>query len=402
MLSALIYSSPAAAQHIPQGTASLTAAEAASLAKALADENSDKAKAVQEIIADADKAMKEVPEPDIKVITSGKTAKTGEKSNSTHTKKETRNAYMLGLAYAMTGRRLYLDQARRYLLAWSAVNEPEGDSIAEMKFVPMFRDYDLVRAKLSSGDRSQIDGWLRGIADAVIADQSQARAKDVARGINNHRSYALLIVGMIGSVLDEPRYIHYVVDKQGFLAHIQDNLHSFKGETAGFGYDYHQRKAVHYVAYNLQALGSLAVLLDRLRHVTGNPYHIDYNPYTVEVGGASLLKTLRGFLPYAAGEKEATHEFEGSLDVNDQKRLRSGALKTTFDRKDVVPVLESADYFFPVLKDERTGHTYDMAAIAAAIIQESKKGLSMPEKFPTPEFLVNKATSPYLTPQRYP
>lgn len=379
-----------------QGIASLTDAEVRKLAGFYKEgKASDKVNILGRIVRHAQKALQKEPEPFSHVVTSGSQIKTGKTSNSSQAHKQSNDVYMLALAYAITGEDAYFEKARHYLLRWAQVHQPEGDSVAAVKFVPMFRAYDLIRGRLAAPDREVIDGWLSKTGLAVLADQEIARKEGAARGVNNHRSHALLILAVIGCTTGQERFIHYVTDKSGFLDHIGKNLATFDTEPPGAGLDYHQRKAYHYVAYNLRALGQLAVLLDRLAHLPGNPYAIHYRPYTVGVSGASLIKTLRILLPYAAGEKTHATEFEGTHNKNDLKRLENGSLHAVFNRKDAVPALESAAYFFAAIKAPSSGKRYFPAQLIADILADMGKPPSSPT-YPTVGFLINRVRSPYL------
>jgi len=382
--------------NVTQGVVSLTPKESRTLADYYKGK-SDEASVLDKIVRDAEKAMQKEPAPLARIITSGASVKTGKASNSKEAEEESGNIYTLALAYAITGKEVYFEKASHYLLSWAQVNQPEGDSVAEVKFVPMIRAYDLIRNRLAPADRERIDHWMIGVGRAVLAYQEEARAKNSPRGINNHRSHALLIIAVIGCAIGEQNFIHYVTDKSGFLDHIGENLATFTNEPPGAGVDYHERKAYHYVAYNLQALGQLAIVLDRMRHLSNNPYGITYNPYTIEVKGVSPVKTLRLLLPYATGEKRNMTEFEGTDNKNDLKRLENGSLHREFNRKDAIPALEAANYFFLTVPDPTTVHSYNLTEITTDILIEEKGRLSLPRAYPTPAFLVNRVTSPYLS-----
>lgn len=380
---------------VTQGIASLTPVEINRLAEYNGGK-SEESKSIKKIISSAGKALEKEPVPFATITTSGNNIKTGKKSNSKEVEEQANSAYALALAYAVTGEKAYFEKAKYYLLGWARINHPDGDSVAVAKLIPMFMAYDLIRDKFETYDAKIIDGWLKGIGRAVISGQRQAIAENSPRAINNHRSYALLILATIGCITGEQEFIRYATDKSGFLSHIGENLASFAGEPEGSGVDYHQRKAYHYVAYNLRALGKLAIILDRLAHMPGNPYAIDYNPYMVEVKGASLLKTLYTLLPYAAGEKNSMAEFEGSDNKNDLERLKNGSLNRSFSRKDAIPALEAAGYFFVAVRNPSSGEKYDLAQIVRDILAEAKGGQPLPTSMPTISFLINRVISPYL------
>jgi hypothetical protein len=394
ILCGMVYMAPAHAAPATQGIASLTLVETHKLAEYYGGK-SEEAKAVNKIVNSAEKALQETPAPLASITTSGGSIKTGEKSNSKAVEKQAKASYTLALAYAITEKEAYFEKVKQYLLGWARVNQPDGDPVATAKLIPMFMAYDLVRDKISPDNMEMIDGWLKATGQAVISSQRQAIAENSPRAVNNHRSHALLILSVIGCVTGEQKFIHYVADKSGFLEHIGNNLASFPGEPEGAGVDYHQRKAYHYVAYNLQALGKLAIILDRLSRLPGNPYGIDYNPFMVEVKGASLLKALYALLPYATWDKINMDEFGGTENKNDLKRLENGSLAKSFKRKDAVAALEAADYFFAAVKDPVSGKSYNLAQLTLDILAEMKSGSLKTPSFPTQQFFINRILSPY-------
>ncbi|MDE3060789.1 MAG: alginate lyase family protein, partial [Pseudomonadota bacterium] len=269
------------------------------------------------------------------------------------------------------------------------------DSVANAALLKMFQAYDLVRGSMTTSQQSTVDHWLAGIGNALISGQNAALASGSIEAVNNHHSWQLLEVGTIGTVLNNSAFIHYVTDQSGFLSQIGNNLKSFAGEPAYLGVDYDQRHAYHYVAYNLQALGQLAELVDRIGHLPGNPYGINYNPFTVQVNGASIQNTLDALLPYESGQKTSTTEFQGSKDPNDAARLANGSLSSTYHPSDGLPALAAADYFGHSVTDPlMNNQTYNLAQLTDSIMKASGQTPSS-TTLPTAQFLQNTIESPY-------
>jgi Ca2+-binding RTX toxin-like protein len=338
------------------------------------------AQVINAMIRAGDKALTQSPQAADRIVTSGDAAKSGETANTGLVGKQGGYTWDLAQAYSVTGENQYLSKAKDFLLDWAATNTPDGDAVANAGLLKMVRAYDLIRDHFTSSEINTIDNWMKDIADAVIAEQADALARGSMTAANNHRSHALLEVGAIGAALGDAHYIGYTTDN--FLPHVGANLRSFEGEPQNLGIDYHERQAYHYVAYNLEALGQLAVIIDRLGDVAGNPYGIGYDPFIVEVNGASIARTMSALLPYAAGDRVSNSEYEGSLNANDAVRIESGALSTSFDPTDAIEALTAAGYF----QSATGGH--DLASVVADILRDDGK-LTLPADMPSTEFLLN-------------
>jgi hypothetical protein len=336
-----------------------------------------------DILRDANIALSHAVQPSQHVVTSGGS---GQGASTSFVSHQSGDAWAAAMAYQMTGSASYLSKAKSFVLGWAQTNIPDSSPIANDAFMDMFKAYDLIRGNFTSAERTTVDHWLSGIADALIAGQAAAAASGSVTAGNNYRSHALLEVGAIGMALGNAEYIHYAADN--FLTHVGNNLASFVGEPPHLGVDYHQRHAYHYVAYNLEALTELAVMLDRLGHVAGNPYGINYNPFTTQVNGASLELTLKALLPFASGEQQSLHEFEGSTNPNDAIRIAQGTLSSVFHPDDALPSVEAAQYFAHTVTDTSTGHSYNLAQVASGVLQGINHSV-LTTDMPTQSFLLN-------------
>jgi len=378
-----------------QGLASYTPTEIASLASTYhAGGTSDTITVLNSIVSSANSVLNVTPQPASTIVTSGTAAQTGQIANTGTVSTQASEAYSLALAYEVTGNTSYLTQAKSFLLSWAQTNVPIGDPIANAGLLPMFKAYDLISSQFSAAGQTTISNWMSGIANAIITTQTQAASSGSDTAINNHESFALLEVGTIGAVLGNNTFIHYLTDN--FQNHIGVNLQSIAGEPPYLGVDYQERDAYHYVAYNLQALGQAAILMDQFSHVSGNPYGITYNPFTVQVNGASIENTLDVLLPFATGQQQSLNEFQNSTDPNDATRLANGSLSSVFQPSDAIAALEAADYFGHTVNDPLTGQSYNLAQVTASILQNEEK-LTLPAALPDQAFLQNDITSSYDT-----
>lgn len=378
-----------------QGIATLTSSEIARLSGIY---HSSGASVLASVMKVANNALGQAPEPFSQVVTSGSAVQGGQKANTGPVSHQSDNAYALALAYNITGDSHYLAQAKNYILSWAKTNIASGDPIADAALLNLFKAYDLVRTQFSSSDRTVVDTWMHHIGDALIATQEANVLKGSTMAGNNHHSWQLLEVGTIGAVLGDSAFMHYVTDQSGFLDHIGNNLRTISGEPAYLGVDYDERHAYHYVAYNMEALGKLAILVDRLGELSGNPYGINYDPFTVEVNGASIHHTMDALLPFATGEMQSLNEFSGSTNSNDAVRIANGSLSSVFSPTDALGALEAADYFSHTFHDSVTGHDYSMATVVDGILNgEGTTPASL--TLPTDSFVYNSVSSPhYNTP----
>ena len=122
----------------------------------------------------------------------------------------------------------------------------------------------------------------------------------------------------------------------------------------GSGYDFKERDALHYHAYDLEPLLKLAIVLKR---ATGQ----DYYSYVSETG-SSIKKSTEWFVPFVTGEQ--THEefvhskvrFDSLRAANHEAGYKAGTL---FDSKNGLKTLALAAYFDPQLADtyKKAKHT---------------------------------------------
>ncbi len=379
-----------------QGLASYTPSEIASLATLYkTGGTSDSSTVLHAMVQDASNALSVAPQPVSTIVTSGTAAKTGQTANTGQVIAQGETAYSLAMGYEITGNTQYLTQVKSFLLSWAQSNTPIGDPIANAGLIPMFKAYDLIHNQFSSSEQATINNWMSNVANAIISNQAQAVSSGSTTATNNHESYALLEVGTIGAVLGNSTFIHYLTDN--FQHHIGVNLQSIAGQPPYLGVDFQERDAYHYVAYNLAALGQAAILMDQLSHVQGNPYGINYNPFTVQVNGASIQNTLDALLPYASGEKQSLNEFQNSTNPNDATRVANGSLSSVFHPSDAIPALEAADYFGHTVNDPLMGHSYNLPQLTAQILQNAGS-LTLPATMPDPTFLQNDTISPYDNP----
>jgi hypothetical protein len=307
------------------------------------------------IVRQADKALLIAPCAVPSLITSGNTVATGEASTTSIGNKQSNAAYSLALGYAITGKQSYYDAALAIIKEWAAINNPVGDTVANASLLNMFRSYDL----LGVAD-NDINAWLTATGNAIIVEQESSIARNSQVGINNHHSWGLLEICTLGHMLNNQLFQDYYQSRMD--KHIADNLRSFPDEPLYFGVDFHERKAVHYVAFNMAALCNLMIIIE------GRSTDVD--------------NTFKALLPYASGEKQSMNEFEGSQNSNDDDRIANGSLSAVFDPIDALDAINAYYLYSPVVGG------YNLASIATNIVIASGKK-PVTAKYPTVDMFIN-------------
>ena len=236
---------------------------------------------------EANKALIEMPDPRDTIVSEGHLKGDPNKTASALSMKDYRKVYTLSLAYNVEGEKEYLSKAIDYLKAWATVNHPTGNPINDTKLDDVMMGYDMIRGALSESDKQLIDNWL-----IVIAEQELLKGtKGKATVFNNWHSHRLKVVGQIGFILNDRKYIDYATT--GIEKQVATNLN-----PDGSTYDFHQRDALHYHLYDLEPLTTLAIIIKR---ATGMNEFSHVSPT-----GSSIKKSTDWLLPYVTGEK--THE----------------------------------------------------------------------------------------------
>lgn len=298
-----------------QGYASLTATE---IIKAKANIPAEIKKAITN---NATSALKVKISPYETIYTSG-AAVAGKdvKQNTDDVNKQAKAVWDMALANVVVGQGTALG-ATSAILEWAKKNKATSDPIANVALIPMIQAYDLMPTRyFESDERPIIGAWLTSIATAIQTGQEAYIKAGKQSGINNHQSWALYVIGLIGAVTGNRQLLNY--------ADVNMNLQIGRLSPPP-GIDYAERKAWHYVAYNLQALLNLDILLARA---------LIYN------GGSILSSDIANLQPYATGAKTSINEFVGSDDPDDAKRIKDGTLSKVFNTMDCLPVFELWGY----------------------------------------------------------
>ena len=281
----------------------------------------------QEKIADA--SLNINPNPIDTIASEGKLKGDPKKTATSFALKDMPQIYASALVYKVTGGKEYLKNALEYLLAWAKVNHSKGDPIDDTNLDDAIAAYDLIKGNINPQNNQKIVTWFKQVADAEIASYKPTKKT----GYNNWHSHRLKEVGEIGFAINDAGYQKFAVE--GLKKQIEVNL-----LPDGSGVDFKLRDALHYHAYNLEPLLTLAIIVKR---ATG----VDYYSY-VSGKQTSIKKSTEWFLPYVSGEK--THaEFVNSTVKFDRDRAKNGEADyvpgTLFNPKNGIKALSLASYF---------------------------------------------------------
>ena len=213
----------------------------------------------------------------------------------------------LALAYGWKTRReqVYLDGARKFVLAWARTYQPSFNPIDETDFSQLFEAYAAIRDDVSESDRQMVDAWLQRFYTGHVSEmQRQAAAGDVQ--ISNWQSHRLKIAAGAAVALGDIALLAAI--KPFYQTQLRSNIHD-DGSTE----DFHKRDSLAYAIYSLRPLVETA-LVTRSAGVQwlppGSPAH------------RRLTGALDWMLPYVTGAK--THiEYANSTVKFDRVRTQA-------------------------------------------------------------------------------
>jgi hypothetical protein len=282
-------------------------------------------------ISKAAEALTDTPNPRDTIVSEGHLKTHPDKIASVYAMEDYGKIYALALAYELDGDKACLDKASEFLTAWASVNHPQGNPINDTKLDYVFAAYDMLRPKVGAPQKKIIDSWMMTMADAEMATAKKGKSTSM----NNWHSHRLKVVGQIGFILANKTYMDYAVN--GLKEQIGKNLNA-----DGTSWDFLERDALHYHAYDLEPMLALSVVI---RRATGE------NLFTyVSAKGTSIQKSVDWFLPYLNGEK-AHEEYVNSKVAFDRERAKNNEkgfeIGSPFDVKQGLYTLSLASYFDP-------------------------------------------------------
>lgn len=281
----------------------------------------------------AQRAMDTLPHPIDTLGTEGKLQGDPKKAATREALRDMSKIYSLALVYRLGGDKRCLQKAIEYLTAWARVNRSKGDPIDDTNLDDAIEAYDLIKGSIDAANNQLITGWLQQVADAE--SNTLKKRPNATTSFNNWNSHRLKVIGEIAWATGNVPYQQFVTER--LKIQLAKNLYA---DSTGF--DFHERDALHYHAYDLEPLLKLAIVLKR---ATGT----DYYNYTSETG-SSIKKSTEWFAPFVTGEKthgEFVHSkvrFDSLRAANHEAGYKAGTL---FDPHNGYRTLALAAYFNP-------------------------------------------------------
>lgn len=241
-------------------------------------------------LEEVNKYVGDKPNPVQKIQMEGKLDSDPAKKQTIKSLEDLKKIYLFSYGYKITKNQRYLSKANEFILAWASTYKASGNSIDETHLEQLFEGYSWVRDGMSTTDIAIVDAWLKTIAEKEM----KVKYKD-DRDINNWNSHRINIIGQIGYITEDQRYLDYALD--AYKKQIQYNLYA-----DGSSMDFKTRDSVGYHAFNLWALLNFAR--------TASSHGVDLYNYQ-SPSGASLKKSVHFLYPYINGTKTHT-EFVNS------------------------------------------------------------------------------------------
>ncbi len=248
-------------------------------------------------------------------------------------------------------------KAREAVLLWAKTYRVTGNPIDEGYLLPILETTDLLWPVLGDADRAVLAPWIRSFAtqgDLFFAKMNPATD---SRLKNNWSAWRFLLRGVVAKIVDDAAL---AADTRTFLRNfVAGNLPPARG---GESFDFVQRDALHYHAYDLEPLVKLAL---------SAPDLFDAATRANVTAGLLFLK------PFFTGEK--THiEFLHTTVPFDIQRKDAGQVEfenLPWDPSHARALLRLARPIFPEVRPWTAGvvdEAYDpMIKLLAAIFGET-------------------------------
>jgi multidrug resistance efflux pump len=201
------------------------------------------------------------------------------------------NSALLALAYYVKGDDDYLKQAKKYLLAWAKIHQPNGHPINETRLEGFLWAYDLLYCEFNQMEHRKIKIWLLN-----LQRNKHSWKFGPSSSKNNLRTHQLKILLMLDRLLEDEQALNG--DKEQLKRHLDNNL-----QQNGISFDYQERDALHYHVYNLEPWLEIALL---------EPHYLK----KIKVSYEFLIKQIE--------TDNIHHQFANSKQKIDSKRAKGG------------------------------------------------------------------------------
>ena len=234
------------------------------------------------VIEAADRALRMSPSPVEVLRSAGVMDKTSPALvQSRRAFQDADNFALLALAFRRTGKDEYRNAARAILTAWTHVNKPTGNPIDETRLDGFLWGLDLLGPDMEShAVRDWLGRWQAAKRNWKFGPNTET---------NNHKTHHFKILLMLDRLLDQTS--DYARDLSEAERHLIVNLASPDGSSI----DYHDRDAMHYHVFDLEAWNEIALVteccgpaVDRAfgffeKTVREDPEHIEFANSTAPI-----------------------------------------------------------------------------------------------------------------------
>lgn len=241
----------------------------------------------------ANKSLHDNPNPIDTIESEGRLISYPKKQLSIQSFRDMNKVYALAITYRITGKKVYLNKAIDFIVAWGSVNHSIGNPINDMKLDLMVEAYDLIYSKVPKKAKEKVNTWLTQIVIEELKTQNEK--------YNNWNSFRIRIITQIAFLLNNKQYINDV--KKMLEIQILKNLYANGSST-----DFEYRDALHYHTYTLDPLLKASIIIKR---ATGENYFIYQSPTT-----SSIKKSVDFLLPYANGDKHHKEFVNSSVKID--------------------------------------------------------------------------------------
>jgi len=219
------------------------------------------------------------------VHTQGLLPHEGDRDASLLSQQDWQQTLVQALAFRVSNAPVYADKAVAYIKEWLPLYRSSSNPVDEAGLVQFLFALDLVREHLSPELSARIPAFGAQLAEAYLTPDW--RVGDDSTLLNNWQSHRIKLATAGAYLSGDARWIDAA--RAAFIAHVRKNV-----RDDGSTYDFAQRDAMHYVAYNLEPMLMAASMAAAHGHDWyGAP----------EIRGR-LASALDWLAPYARGERQ--------------------------------------------------------------------------------------------------
>jgi len=237
-------------------------------------------KAYKTLIANADAALGDKPNPLKEIIYGGHVSNHPDRLNTVRHLRDMTKIYTLTWANFVSGDSKYSAKAIEFIEAWAKKCKPSRNVINANKLLTCMFAYHMLRAEMTKAQKKKIGKWVKSIGDA-----QQKGWSDNKRG--NHAGKRLKLIYFAAYLENDKDRIKWAQPK---IQKIWNSTLFASGET----YDFQRRDALSYHFSTVRAFLQIA----HIGRLTGKDH------YNQEAdNGGSIAKSIDFALPFIKGEK---------------------------------------------------------------------------------------------------